>query len=819
MDKVRFDINPHVIRQLGAELITDHITALMEIIKNSYDADASYVKVIINSSDKYEEDGLYYPDHAGYILIEDDGFGMDQETLLKSWLTISYSNKRAINGIKPKTPKGRTPLGDKGLGRLSTQRLAEICEIITKRKDSEAFHVGFNWSDFDSADRLGDVSVEFQPCNLNRAHGTRLLLLNIMDANYWAGSNLERFKASLCQLVAPYKELKPFNIFLNINGEDFYIDQEVGKLNQLSTSDIIYNYKDGVMSMSVGIQMRKFIGNDYSSYNKFVLADSGKRFLEYLSSDKKGRGSAFKVSNEGYWLTMHQEFRLADVCPATSIFEDHIEFDPGDFYGRIQEFSFSNYSENSDWWNNLYRNFDEYKSFVQNQIGIKIYRNGFAIRPYGIDEKDWLNLGKGQTTGSSYYGLRPGNVIGYIALDEAINTGLKDKTDREGLLENDYYINFRNLIEEVINRFNQEVENLRRCYNDFKGSVATNNTRVKSMKDAFDAISEYGTKGSNIADNYSKVQSSFLKIQDTIDKVTKEDDGIFTDDNTELYRKTLMDISLILSESKAILSDAQELLKNSSDLNEALLIIQPKLEALESQLIDFSELASLGLISEMVSHDLGQISNRMLGKSMEMEKELKKNSPISLSSIYNIIDFIKSTVSSIKVQIKHLDPSLKYSKEKKDIFYISEIIKEEEVPYYENKLRELGIELKITLDKDFRIRMNKGKLMQVLDNLINNSIYWLTRNNRDIMSPTINITISQPWVYFEDNGIGIDQSVENTLFEPFITRKPKGEGRGLGLFIIRQLLDDLSCDIVLDEIRNSFDNRYRFSINFHSVIE
>ena len=127
--------------------------------------------------------------------------------------------------------------------------------------------------------------------------------------------------------------------------------------------------------------------------------------------------------------------------------------------------------------------------------------------------------------------------------------------------------------------------------------------------------------------------------------------------------------------------------------------------------------------------------------------------------------------------------------------------------------------LKITLDKDFRIRMNKGKLMQVLDNLINNSIYWLTRNKGRIESPTINITIEQPWVYFEDNGIGIDQSVENTLFEPFITRKPKGEGRGLGLFIVRQLLDDISCDIVLDEIRNSFENRYRFSINLHSVIE
>ncbi len=161
MEKAKFDINPHVIRQLGAELVSDQVTALMELIKNSYDADAKFVKIEINTNGACNNPELYNPNHKGYILVEDNGFGMDNETLLKSWLTISYSNKRAINGVKPKTPLGRTPLGDKGLGRLSTQRLANCCEIFTKKAETSPFHVGFKWSDFDTVERLGEVEVDF----------------------------------------------------------------------------------------------------------------------------------------------------------------------------------------------------------------------------------------------------------------------------------------------------------------------------------------------------------------------------------------------------------------------------------------------------------------------------------------------------------------------------------------------------------------------------------------------------------------------------------------------------------------------------------
>jgi C4-dicarboxylate-specific signal transduction histidine kinase len=99
---------------------------------------------------------------------------------------------------------------------------------------------------------------------------------------------------------------------------------------------------------------------------------------------------------------------------------------------------------------------------------------------------------------------------------------------------------------------------------------------------------------------------------------------------------------------------------------------------------------------------------------------------------------------------------------------------------------------------------------------MNNSIYWLQTIEQD---REITITIDKPWVHFEDNGPGVDKSVENTLFSPFVTCKPQGKGRGLGLFIIQQLLDDCDCDIVLDQDRNEKGRRYKFSLNLFGIIE
>lgn len=811
----RFDINPHVIRQLGAELVTDQVTALMELIKNSYDADANYVKVTIDTQATLQDANLFNKDHKGYIVVDDDGFGMDRKTIMQSWLVISYSEKRAVEGVKPKTPKGRTPLGDKGLGRLSTQKLADICEIYTKKIDGEALHVGFNWNDFDRVKRLSDVNVGFKNVSLKKVEGTRLVLLNLSDVKAWEGANLERFKALLCQLISPYQENRPFKVFLSINGESINLDQESNKLPQLSIADIHFKYQDGVFSWYADLSMRKLIGNDFDTYEKIVLADSGKRFIDSFFNDKKGRASNYKRDVDNVWLRVEMSFPLSATKEPKTLFNME-EFDPGNFFGRIQEFTFQNNTKNEEWWSSLYKKFEDYKSFIEPQKGIKIYRDGFAIRPYGINSNDWLKLGSGWTGGSSYYGLRPENVVGYVSIDEGVNSNLKDKTDREGLIENDYYRVFIGLLDYFVKTVNREFENLRRFYNDYRKDMVQDNQKVKSLTDAFHAIQEQGTRGSEISKSYDEVQKKFSSIQTRIQKVVKSTDGnMFSQGADSLTTQTLNEVSSLLENSRLILAQANDVLKDSVYLNEALVVLKPKLDTLEDSLRDMTELASLGLISEMVSHDLGQISDRMLGKGRELESQLKSNKEVTTEQIYSIISFIKSTVTSLKSQMKHLDSSMKYSRLKTEEFSLNELLEKDEKTYYDEKLNSRNIILKIENKNDFVIKANRGRIIQVFDNLMNNSIYWLEANEGE---KKVQITIDKPWVYFEDNGPGIDISVENTLFNPFVTCKPEGKGRGLGLFIIQQLLDDCGCDIVLDQKRNNYGRKYRFSLNMYGLI-
>ena len=811
----RFDINPHVIRQLGAELVTDQVTALMELIKNSYDADANYVKVTIDTQATLQDANLFNKDHKGYIVVDDDGFGMDRKTIMQSWLVISYSEKRAVEGVKPKTPKGRTPLGDKGLGRLSTQKLADICEIYTKKIDGEALHVGFNWNDFDKVKRLSDVNVGFQSASFNKVEGTRLVLLNLSDVKAWEGSNLERFKALLCQLISPYQENRPFKVFLTINGESINLDQESNKLPRLSIADIHFKYQDGVFSWYADLSMRKLIGNDFDTYEKIVLADNGKRFIESFFNDKKGRASNYRRDIDKTWLRIEMSFPLSATKDPKTLFNME-EYDPGNFFGRIQEFTFQNNTKNEEWWSSLYKKFEDYKSFIEPQKGIKIYRDGFAIRPYGINSNDWLKLGSGWTGGSSYYGLRPENVVGYVSIDEGVNSNLKDKTDREGLIENDYYRVFIGLLDYFVKTVNREFENLRRFYNDYRKDLVQDNQKVKSLTDAFHAIEEQGTRGSEISKSYDEVQKKFSSIQTRIQKVVKSEDGnIFSQEADSLTTQTLNEVSSLMESSRLVLAQANDVLKNSVYLNEALVVLKPKLDTLEDSLRDMTELASLGLISEMVSHDLGQISDRMLGKGRELETQLKANKEVTTEQIYSIISFIKSTVSSLKSQMKHLDSSMKYSRLKTEEFSLTELLEKDEIAYYDEKLNSRNIVLEIEKRNDFVIKANKGRIIQVFDNLMNNSIYWLGTNEGE---KKITIIIDKPWVYFEDNGPGIDKAVENTLFNPFVTCKPEGKGRGLGLFIIQQLLDDCGCDIVLDPKRNNYGHKYRFSLNMYGLI-
>ena len=157
--KQHFRIDSHVVVQLGAELISDSEQALLELVKNAYDADAS--KCVISVEPDWEPPAtdewgqhlsawrkLQKKPNIGRIVVMDDGTGIDETGVQDGWLFISASLKRNSGGDKtPTKEKNRIPVGDKGLGRLATMRLGEILRLRTMTKsESQSRTASFAWS-------------------------------------------------------------------------------------------------------------------------------------------------------------------------------------------------------------------------------------------------------------------------------------------------------------------------------------------------------------------------------------------------------------------------------------------------------------------------------------------------------------------------------------------------------------------------------------------------------------------------------------------------------------------------------------------------
>lgn len=810
-----FDITPHIVKQLGDQLVSDEITALLELIKNSFDADATYVSIEINTTGQYAKENLFYPNHKGFIVVEDDGFGMSENTIMKSWLVISYSQKRELKEAKKKTPGGRTPLGDKGLGRLSTQRLADICEIFTNENKISGTHIAFNWKDFEKEDALSEVRIQGEHFIPKKIKGTTLILANLNHSEVWEGKNLENFKGQVLQIISPYKENRPFDVFLKINGINVNLDKSNEELRDLAISRFNFNFDGSNISIQGKTKLSKFIGNNLEDYKNFLEIDNGKKFYDYLSSKQ----NSIVKCDDSFFIKFEKKFDLKKDIGGLEIFDGE-RANPGSFCGIIDEFTYDNWMSYDDNMKEIFGKLSNYREFAQSQAGIKLFRNGFAVKPFGIDGDDWLRLGDSQTKGSSYYTLRPANVIGYFSIDEGVNDKLKDKTDREGLVSNPYSRNFFVLCYFIRDEINRYQESIRRTYNEFLKTYKTENSGIKTVSQAFSQLKETKLKTEEVKDEFKNAVISVDKAIEESGRLVKtvNSNPMFS---TVLEKETASNIDFLLVKLKIIQSTLEKLEKvisKTEKLNEVINILEPKIQILEEQLMNFSELASLGLTAESVSHEFSSIADRLAERASFYAAKLHGKS-ITDSDLFVFIEYIYSTVNGLKIQLKHLDPTLKYNREKKVLINLSLFFKEES-EYYKNRLEKNNIDFTVLLKEDFSILINRGKIVQVIDNLISNSEYWLVKLREDNPNYKLSITIKieSPWVYFYDNGYGISPAIENLLFEPFVTTKPKGEGRGLGLFIIQQLLDSSKCTIALEPFRNEYGRRYIFAINFSNTI-
>ncbi len=392
-----FDIHASVVLQLGESLITDVAQALVELVKNSYDADATYAKVVVDTKAKPGKLSSYQ-NATGYISIEDDGIGMDEDTIRQGWLTISNSPKRDMKRFGLMTERGRTPLGDKGLGRLCAQRLAFNVEIFTRPKGSPVeYHVAFSWNSFNDRNiTLTQIPVIFEKISPPlRTSGTKLIISDLRDVEAWDARAVSDLEIRLSQLISPYKEVENFIVAAVVDGKRLELAEYSEQVKKAASVHYRLDFNGKEFHIKGKIKLDFFKPDDDAEKQEFrelVESDRGSRFFEYLSNKRQAERFHLKKSQEEDWYLELDYNSLLAVIDKVRTLTDGKPANPGQFYGEIDYIKLV--SDGSGSGSRYLGGTSTLRKFVRDLGGIRVFRDGFGVRV----DSDWLGLGKQQPT-------------------------------------------------------------------------------------------------------------------------------------------------------------------------------------------------------------------------------------------------------------------------------------------------------------------------------------------------------------------------------------------------------------------------------------
>jgi len=805
----QFRVHPSVVFKLGQDLITDEVQALAELVKNAYDADATHVIVRIHTDEAPED----HPDDRGFIEVVDDGFGMNVDTFVSGWLTISNSMKRDMKAQGRTTKRGRTPMGDKGLGRLGAQRLGNRLSISsTPTGTSERNKLSFDWRDFEGKESLNEVHIRITSEPGSSKPGTQLIISDLYEPQ--ALQDRAALSTALSKLISPYADVENFRLFVKVDGEDIDLAGVDSRIREAAAVRYSLDCDGETLTMRGQMKLAALRPNAKSEREEWARvaeADEGAGLISYLTqTDPRARD--FKVKpgrGRRWWLEFSQDIHLDALKPRT---DANGPVSPGPFSAQIDSF---NMSEGSVEEIGVFDKAKQLRETLKEMHGIRVYRDGFNVRV----SEDWLGLGKQVTSGGSWYGLRVGSTLGYVAISSAANGQLTETTDREGFSETPAFYNFKALLNQFVKQAADVQELVGRGVKRYSDQFAMSPDETEPGSDELLAsLTETLTRAASyvgpLQDVRSTLEVSKAEADTVLDRLTSSqiDDPRVLELIEQVNR-----LSRQASKASELVNQLEDFVAQVSRQQGAANRLQANLDLIGEQLTLTYETMAVGLTAESISHEIGNIAERLARRSTEALRIIKKKHPDD-RQLLNYVNQVQGTVAGLRRQLAHLAPSLRYVRERREEMAMSDVLREVQT-YFETRW-DGRIQFELQIHDDFRILMNRGKLLQVLDNLILNSEYWLYERARlgKLVTPKVTATVSAPLVSVEDNGSGVDPQVEESLFEAFASKKPRGQGRGLGLFIVRQLLDAEGCEVELGSRRNKAARRYIFNIDLTSVI-
>lgn len=457
-----FKTKARAIELLGKKQIRDSSTALAELMKNSYDADAEILRVEFITKD------IKVP----CVVICDNGCGMNQDDIEDKWLVLGTDSKRKVKDKK--SPSGRTLMGEKGIGRLAVSRLGQQMWMFTKKEDTLWNILYINWNIFENPDLfIQDVEVPVL-YNIDERDFAEIIkkLIYIQKKNLenelWKSSkyieNRNMIKKQIedvdmdlelvydfCDIISKTKNHGTVLFVFNLEDDwEQYLDSKIDV-----KEDVIAN-KNRTRLYSFlsnfGVDEKNFKSEIYLN-NEPIELSANFNDDDFEIYDLKIEGTVEKGFFNGRLYARNADKRILEECnkilqngiSVTSGISNWKDSDCGRYTIKLCHFEMTKKSSGLT---------DTELKQIQERMkiagGVSVFRDNVRVLPYGEPENDFLGLETRRSKSAGYYLFSHRNMFGRIDITTRDNPNLEDKSSREGLLENKYFYYFIRTIENLL---------------------------------------------------------------------------------------------------------------------------------------------------------------------------------------------------------------------------------------------------------------------------------------------------------------------------------------------------------------------------------
>ncbi|MGX4687197.1 ATP-binding protein [Vagococcus sp. JNUCC 83] len=835
INKVNLTIDSRIISHLGEALIDDEKVALLELVKNSSDADALNCTIVI---DTFFESSL----GKGKIVIEDNGNGMNPYIIENAFLKIATSFKNKYQKVSPKF--NRLAQGNKGIGRLALNQLGQHIHVKTKfdldivsdKLKSEEMNSMYgvdtleelvlqeadtynsfkiDWKLYEKKnERIEDIPIEIEKKEFNntvfthrKKHGTKIEVYGLKGLDFWRNvETANQLESEVLAFLNPYEdENVNFKVSIKLDNQIFRSDTyDKEYIKQSCDSFFTFHFNEEKKKLTLNtIRSKGYVQRQINTLIKSLesrnleLVNSNINYEEYykkylketLVIDLSNVSSIYRDSpksnlKDAYLYTSSEEHSDEETDVSNEAENDEntqFMYLPGDFFGEIYAYDFSPQVITS-----------ELKKMIENIVGVKLYRNNFRLFPYGNVGNDWLGMGHfNSRTKSVIY--KQHTTTGFVNVNGENNLELlKELTNRQGLVLDKYGKNFLLIMKELI------YKNAAYQDTDFTNNFSFIRKEVSEIKEGESITIADLTfiRKKNVVEDFEETVDSTVDIINNLIKIDKKENLENTENENENEDKLKMVFSELSKKSKDV---KKEFVKKDKQIKEDYAYFNELLPVVGAT-----------IISETLAHEIIRLSNNVNSYSLKIRKAIPKNDQKTmirnLGSIDSDIKFLARYASLLDVN--------SYSKRRRfEKLSVKESIKE--IVHDSPLLIYRKLELKYLISgSDFSTKLIKDSFKIIIENFIINSTYWLERMNTKSPMIVFELHNTEKQLVIYDNGIGIAENVVEKLFDPFITNKPDGEGRGMGLNIVREMLREIGADIILSLEVNEYDNPYKFIITF-----